>query len=82
MLFSHSYQSSTYPDFVNYVAFSDDVESVFTTKNLEKAPLLQAQQFQPPQEWDQKNLSPEMESILFNCMDRLAEKVRPLSRHS
>lgn len=73
--FVFSYQSATYPDYVNYVQFSDDIESIFTTKNLEKMPLQQVRQFQPPVEWEQNHLSPQMEGTLTTCVERLAEKV-------
>jgi len=67
-----------YPDFVDYLQFSDDIEMVFTTKNLEKAPLLEVEQFRPPVEWEQNHLSPEVENMLHKCMAGLAEKVSSL----
>ena len=71
-----SYRSPGKPDFVEYQQFSDDVESIFTTKNLEKAPLLDVEQFQPPEEWQQNQLEPDMEDMVTKCMERLAEQVR------
>ena len=35
------YQSSKDPTCVDYMAFSDEIESIFTTKNLEKMPTTQ-----------------------------------------
>ena len=63
------------PDYVNYVAFSDDIEAIFTTKDLEKAPLLEVEPYKPPVEWEQNNLSPEMEGLVLKCLERLAEQV-------
>ena len=56
--------------------FSDEVESVFTHKNLEKTPTAEVQQFVPPVEVDLNILSPEEEQILQKTMHRLAERVR------
>ncbi|CAG2250812.1 unnamed protein product [Mytilus edulis] len=70
------YQSQGYPDFVDYVKFCDDVESIFTFKELEKAPLQEVVQFKPPEEWELNKLEPEAESMFSMCMDRISEKVR------
>lgn len=70
------YQAVGEPDYVDYVCFCDAVESIFTIKNLEKAPLLEVKQFKPSEEWKQNNLTPEMENLVTKCMERLAEKVR------
>jgi len=67
---------ATEDDFVDYLRFSDDIESIFTTKNLEKAPLLAVSQFRPPEEWELNKLDDEMESLLMNSIGRLAEQVR------
>ena len=56
--------------------FSDEVESIFTHKNLEKTPTAEVQQFVPPVEVDLNILSPEEEQILQKTMHRLAERVR------
>lgn len=70
------YLSPGYPDYVDYVKFSDDVESIFTFKELEKAPLQNVVQFKPPEEWELNKLEPEAESQFSMCMDKIAEKVR------
>ncbi|XP_063445753.1 uncharacterized protein LOC134725669 [Mytilus trossulus] len=70
------YQSQGYPDFVDYVKFCDDVESIFTFKELEKAPLQEVVQFKPPEEWELNKLEPEAESMFSMCVDRISEKVR------
>ena len=75
-LFLHRYQSSKNPCFVDYVQFSDDVESIFTYKNLEKVPTVNVQQFIPPIEVSLNILSPEEEQMLLKTMHRLAERVR------
>ena len=74
LLHIYSYQA-TEDDFVDYLRFSDDIESIFTTKNLEKAPLLAVSQFRPPEEWELNKLDDEMESLLMNSIGRLAEQV-------
>ena len=61
---------------MNYMQFSDEVESIFTHKNLEKTPTAEVQQFIPPVEVDLNILSPEEEQILQKTMHRLAERVR------
>ena len=70
------YASFTHPGFINYVAFSDEIESIFTLKNLEKNPLTTPTPFKPPVEWQQNTLSEE-EDIVYNMtMNRVAEQVR------
>lgn len=64
------------PSCVDYMQFSDEVESIFTQKDLEKNPTAEVQQFVPPVEVDLNVLSPEEEQILQKTMHRLAEKVR------
>ncbi|CAH1794695.1 unnamed protein product [Owenia fusiformis] len=70
------YQSQGDSDYVEYLRFSDEIESIFTTKNLEKAPLLTVEQFKPPVEWEQNNLDPDAEELISSCMRRIGEKVR------
>ena len=70
------YQSQGYPDFVDYLKFCDDVESIFTFKELEKAPLQEVTQFKPPEEWELNKLEPAAEQQFAVCMDGIAEKVR------
>ena len=56
--------------------FSDEIESIFTRKDLEKTPTAEVQQFVPPVEVNMNILSPEEEQILQKTMHRLAERVR------
>ena len=70
-----SYQAIGFPDFVEYTKLVDDIESIFTTKDLEKAPLLEPEVFQPPEPETVKMLDPENEAILQRSMRRLAEQV-------
>ena len=70
------YLSAKDPTYVDYMRFSDEVESIFTHKNLEKTPTAEVQQFVPPVEVDLNILSPEEEQILQKTMHRLAERVR------
>jgi hypothetical protein len=60
---------------VDYTVFNDDIESIFTTKDLEKAPLLEPELFQPSPAAAINVLKPEMEAIVTKCMERLAEQV-------
>ena len=71
----YSFQSPGAPDFVDWMRFSDEIESIFTTKNLEKAPLLDVEQFKPPAEWENNHLDEGMEETVKKCMERLSEKV-------
>ena len=70
------YQSAKDPSYVDYMRFSDEVESIFTRKDLEKTPTADVQQFVPPVEVNMNVLSPEEEQILQKTMHRLAERVR------
>lgn len=71
------YLSSKDPSYVDYMTFSDEVESIFTTKHLEKTPTAKVVQFKPNSEVDCNSLSPEEEQILQKTLHRLAERVRP-----
>lgn len=55
--------------------FSDEVESIFTTKELEKAPLLDVEQFKPPVDWQMNTMSSGDGEICIEALKRLAEKV-------
>lgn len=70
------YQTPNDPDYVEYLKFSDEVESIFTLKNLEKQPLKEVVQFKPPEEWELNNLSQDGELKFMMCMNKIAEKVR------
>jgi hypothetical protein len=66
---------------VYYISFSDDVESVFTKKGLEKAPTENPEPFDVYSNgWETdtfiNNLSPEDEPVLRNVMRRLNERVQ------
>lgn len=69
------YQSTNNSDYVDYIRFSDEIESIFTTKGLEKNPQLTVERFRPPVLMDVNKLSQEKEALLVMCMKRLAEKV-------
>lgn len=71
-----AFQHHFYPDFVDYRQFCDEIESIFTTKDLEKNPLLEVNQFQPPNEMEINELTPEAEELLRGCCGKLAERVR------
>lgn len=60
---------------MEYLRFSDEVESIFTLKNLEKEPLVTPVQFKPPAEVEQNVLSDDEERMLMATMGRLAERV-------
>ncbi|XP_062506736.1 uncharacterized protein LOC134183259 [Corticium candelabrum] len=64
------------PSYVEYLKFSNDMEATFTTKDLEKMPLLEVQPFVPPVAVNQNVLTREDETMLDFTMHRLAERVR------
>ncbi|XP_052771578.1 uncharacterized protein LOC128211160 [Mya arenaria] len=70
------YESYQDPEYVEYLKFCDEVESIFTTKELEKRPLEDVVQFKPPEEWELNKLPADQENRFTACMDRLSEKVR------
>ena len=55
--------------------FSDEIESIFTRKDLEKTPTAEVQQFVPAVDVSMYVLSPEEEQTLQKTMHRLAERV-------
>ena len=69
------YRSAKDPSQVDYMRFSDEVESVFTRKNLEKTPTAEVMQYVPPAGVNMSVLSPEEEQTLQKTMHRLAERV-------
>lgn len=74
------YQSRKDPDYAEYTQFCDEVESIFTFKELEKAPLQEVVPFKPPEEWKQNAFKDAEEQQTFeNAMYKIAEKVRCLS---
>ena len=70
------YQSAKDPSQVDYMRFSDEIESIFTCKDLEKTPTAEVVQFVPPVDVNMYVLSPEEEQTLQKTMHRLAERVR------
>lgn len=75
-ILGEAYRSYGYPGFVNYLAFQDEIESIFTVKNLDKTPLVTPLQFKPPIEWKQNELSSEGEIVFKRAMERVSEHVR------
>ncbi|XP_071105662.1 EF-hand calcium-binding domain-containing protein 6-like [Haliotis cracherodii] len=75
-LLEDKYESRRDPDYIDYLAFSDELESIFTVKDLEKAPLQETVQFQPPVEWELNVLPADSEAKFQACMAKIAEKVR------
>lgn len=74
------YQSRKDPDYLEYTQFCDEVESIFTFKELEKAPLQEVVPFKPPEEWKQNAFKDAEEQQTFeNAMYKIAEKVWYLS---
>lgn len=70
------YQSRKDPDYLEYTQFCDEVESIFTFKELEKAPLQEVVPFKPPEEWKQNAFKDAEEQQTFeNAMYKIAEKV-------
>lgn len=63
------------PNYINYMMFSDEIESVFTTKGLEKTPMAEVDVFIPPGEVGRCPLTPEEREIFNTAMQKLAEKV-------
>lgn len=63
---------------MDWVRFSDDVESIFTTKDLEKAPLLEIDQLRPPVDWQMNQMDEEETALCMGALKRLAEKVQIL----
>ncbi len=64
---------------MEWLPFSDDVEQVFTQKELEKAPLIEPEQFKPQVEWTLNQLDEKQEQLLMQCMARIADKVKYLN---
>jgi len=71
-----TFKSGRDPGFIDYMAFSDEVETVFTVKNLEKNPIVTPIQFKPAEEWEQNVLSEDAEIVYNLAMSRVAEHVR------
>ena len=60
------------PSKVNYVQFNEDVERIFTEKDLEKDPLKKLSEFKAPSILDPKDvLNTEEEQVLDACLQRV-----------
>ena len=70
-----SYKVPGYEDKVDYMSFTTDVESVFTVKEMEKAPLLEPERFKPPDDWSENQLSKDYEGYARNALNKMAERV-------
>ncbi|CAI9726336.1 Hypothetical predicted protein [Octopus vulgaris] len=75
-LLESRFESPSNPGSVDYRKFCDEIESVFTTANLDKSPLKEVEQYRPKQEWETNILKEEEESEFMKAMTRIAEKVR------
>ena len=75
MLLFCSYRSGGDSQYVDWIRFSDEIESIFTTKNLEKAPLMDAKQFKSDEEWTTNKLDENADSLFSACVERIATKV-------
>ena len=71
-----AYRSLTHPGYIEYLAFSNEVESIFTLKYLEKNPLITPEQFQPPVDWQLNTLSEPDKVLLDETLMRLATHIR------
>jgi len=71
-----AYTSVGHPDYVDYYAFCDEIETVFTRKGLEKNPTLKVEQFKPKYNTTPKSLSPDAEETVKAVLLRLADRVR------
>ena len=70
------YRSAGEPLYVDYLRFSNDIESVFTTHNLEKMPTVEPQIFRPPHPIVLNELDKGKQNVLEVCLSRFADKVR------
>ena len=57
---------------MDYLKFSDEIESIFTVKGLEKLPTAKVVQFKVMPEWLKNNLSLPIQDVYNAAMDRLA----------
>jgi len=67
-------ETGEYPYKINYFAFIDEIDLVFTQKGLEKDPLIKPQPYQPPVELKQ-TLTPQEEEELHEYMLQLGKAV-------
>lgn len=60
------------PTKVNYVRFNEDIEKIFTEKDLEKDPLKKPTEFKAPSILDPKDVLNTDEEIVLNaCLERI-----------
>ena len=71
----YSYPSANDQNAVDYMSFSDEMESIFTTKGLEKTPVAEPEQFIPPAQGTPFLLSAPEEQIIDRVLHMLTEKV-------
>jgi Ca2+-binding EF-hand superfamily protein len=65
------------PTKVNYVQFNEDVEKIFTEKDLEKDPTKKLTEFKAPSILDPKDvLNNQEEQILHDCLTRIGTEVK------
>lgn len=75
-ILEQAFESPKDPGYVEYMQFNDEIESIFTVKNLEKAPLSTPQQYLVPAEITQNILSNDDGLVYKRTMEKLSEKVR------
>lgn len=62
---------------VNYVQFNDEIEGIFTTKGLEKAPTTQVKEFKVPTLIDPEDvLTDAEEKVLEDCLVRIGKETK------
>ena len=62
---------------VNYILFNEEIEKIFTEKDLEKDPLKKITEFKAPSILDPKDvLNTDEERILDACLQRIGQEVR------
>lgn len=62
---------------MNYVQFNEDIEKIFTEKDLEKDPLKKITEFKAPSILDPKDvLNQEEEQLLDACLQRVGWEVK------
>jgi hypothetical protein len=78
--FNHLESHYQVPDdkfMVNYISFNNEIEDIFTEKDLEKNPTKKLTPFNAPSTLDPKNiLNAEEEQVLNDCLVRIADQVR------
>ena len=74
------YQSVGHPEFVDYLRFSDDIESIFAVPHLERAPERQPCLFRVPDETQTNEVVPDKQTVLDDCLRRIAKRVSPCAR--